>query len=535
MLNKNATIFKNIGLGIVLLLGIISCEKDFEDIGIDLVDNKAFKVGDTGINVIAYNRRIATSRVDNNNPGKQPLSLLGVNQDKDFGYLKSALISQLRLPVANANKPAVDFGDNAIVDLVVVDIPYLLKDTVIIKEITQDNDTIYERVKSLDSIYGNRNVEFNISVNELGTFLNVLDPDNPSQGNKYYSDKEYMRKDLLASEYFKPNVYDTVLYVERRYLDGDPNTVDDIDTIMAEDISPSIKLFLNNDFFKNRFLEHDNPADFESNSSFVQYFRGLYIDANGVDGALMNLSTRDAKMTIYYTNDEIKDEAEGEDLNGNGVTGEEGVLVRSKQDMDFIFSGVTTGKYIRDYNRPDIVDAIENPDMEDGESKLYIQGVAGTEAVIKLFTQEQLDLLRQKEWLINEANLTVYLDGAQNEVPSKLFLYNYEHNSLIIDYYTFNFGPDVFGGELEYDKNGKPEKYKFRITKYITEILDINNPRTPSELALKNFVRTDVPEDLINLDTIIGNYNWIPKGVILKGNLPETDKNRIKLEIFYSK
>ncbi len=530
MFNKNATIFKNIGLGLLFLFGIVSCEKDFEDIAIDLVDNKAFSVGVNTFEIIAFNSNISSSRVDNNNILKQPLSLLGVNQDNDFGYMKSALISQLRLPVVG-----VDFGDNAIIDLVVIDMPYLLKDSVIISEITEDNDTIYESISALDSIYGKRKTEYNITVNELGTFLNTLDPQNPSKEMQYYSDKDYQIKDLLYSESFKPNVNDTVLYVERRYLDGDESTVDDTDTIKAEDVSPSIKFILNSDFFKNRFIDHVDSHDFDDNSSFSHYFRGLYIDAHGADGSLMNLSTSRAKMTIYYTNDVIKDEGVDEDLNNNGVNGEEDVVVKTKQTMDFAFGGVKTAKYIRDYNIPEIMDALYNPNVVDGDKKLFIQGASGSETIIDLFPDSfELDELRQNDWMINEANIIIYLDGDQNEVPSRLYLYNYEFGSMISDNYSFNFGPEIFGGLLEYDKDGKPEKYKFRITKYVKSVLDNDDPKTPSKLALKNFVSADGFDSQV-LDTLVSDFNWIPKGVVLKGNLPKTDEERIKLEIYYSK
>jgi len=530
MSNKNVTIFKNIGLGLVFLFGIISCEKDFEDIAVDLIDNKAFSVGDTLLEIISYNKNIMSSRVDNNEVGKVPLSLLGVYQDNDFGYMKSALISQLSLPIIGVN-----FGDNAVIDLVVVDMPYLLKDSVIISEITEDKDTIYETVSALDSIYGNRKMEYNITVNELGTFLNTLDPLNPSKRMKYYSDKDYLIKDLLHTGSFKPNVNDTVLYVERRYLDDDPGTVDDIDTIKAEDLSPSIKLVLNSDFFKNRFVDHQDSPDFDSNSSFTHYFRGLYIDAEGVEGSIMNLTTTRAKMTIYYTNDVITNEGTDEDLNGNGVNGEDDVVVKTKQTMDFTFGGVKTGKYIKDYNQPEIKEALDFPNVDDGEQKLFIQGASGSEAIIDLFPDEfQLEDLREKDWLINEANLTIYIHGDQKEIPSRLFLYNYEYESMISDNYSFLFGPEVFGGVLEYDNNGKPEKYKFRITKYIKDILDKEDPIAPSILALKNFVNSD-GFDPQAIDTIVHNFNWIPKGVVLKGNLPETDNERIKLEIYYSK
>ena len=43
---------------------------------------------------------------------------------------------------------------------------------------------------------------------------------------------------------------------------------------------------------------------------------------------------------------------------------------------------------------------------------------------------------------------------------------------MISDYYTsIGFGPDAFGGELEYDDEGNPEKYTFRITDYMSQVL----------------------------------------------------------------
>ena len=250
----------------------------------------------------------------------------------------------------------------------------------------------------------------------------------------------------------------------------------------------------------------------------------------------MNLSTANANMTIYYTNDIIRDEGADEDLNDNGIKGEKDVVVRTKQSMIFRFSGVRAGKYIRDYNIPEIREALDNPNLTLGEKKLYIHGAGGSETIINIFPNlDDLDDLKSKEWLINEANLTIYLEGNQKEVPTKLFLYNYDYKSKIKDQYSFNFGPEIFGGLLEYDSEGEPEKYKFRITKYIMDLIEKEDDLQESpKLALRNFVSSDGFDPQV-LDTLSRDYNWIPKGVILKGNLPESDKKRIKLEIYYSK
>ncbi len=537
MSSKKNAIFRNIGVGIIFLLGIVSCEKDLEDIGVDLTGQKPFNVGDTILEVIAYNRNVDSSRVDNNSTQNIPLYLLGVNSNSTFGSLKSDLISQLYLPAVGA-----DFGDNAVIDRVVLDIPYFSTrdgnqdavDPITGGPIEDTNgDTIQVPNFSLDSIYGNQDLEYQISVFELGTFLNSLDPDDPTKAKTYYSDKEYVKNDKIHEGNFKPNRNDTVLYVERKNLDDDPSTVDDIDTIQSLNSSPSMKFDLDKQFFEERFINHNNPSDFDNNGNFVRYFRGLYIDAEGFDGSLMNIPGFNASMSIYYTNEVLTDEGTDEDLNNNGVAGESDVLVKTKQRQIYSFSGVRTGYYERSYAGSKAEESLFNPDTENGETSLYVQGASGSEAIIEIFDNETLDFLRQQNLLINEANLIFYVDGEQGAVPNRMFLYKYDFNSMINDYYNFRFGPDVFGGNLVYDEEGNPEMYKFRITDYLSRMIKGDEPIALSKLAIKNYVGTDQLNIAVN-DTTVQKWSYSPKGVVLHGNRPTDNNKRIKLEIFYS-
>jgi hypothetical protein len=68
----------------------------------------------------------------------------------------------------------------------------------------------------------------------------------------------------------------------------------------------------------------------------------------------------------------------------------------------------------------------------------------------------------------------------------------------------------------------------------MSRVLDPSNPIASSRLALKNFVSTDII-DFATLDTIVEDWNWIPKGVVLHGNKPKVDDKRLKLQIYYSK
>ena len=537
MLKISAGIIKNVGIILLLFFAISACERDIENIGVDLIDNGAFKVGDTLIEVVAYNVNIESSRVDNNSRDASPLPLLGVNRNPNFGYMKADMITQITLP-----KLGVDFGDNPVIDLVVLDISYFSTKDSLQNAYNQDTgeeildpDGNNIRVPSftIDSIYGNKDIPFQIRVNELETFLNVLDPQDPSKRMAYYSDKEFQKGYELFFGDIKPNRNDTVLYVERRYLDDDPSTVDDIDTIKADNASPSMKFILDKQFFKTRFVDEQNSPHFDSNENFVHYFKGIAIEAMGMDGSLMNLPSVQTKITIYYTQDEIKNEAEGEDLDGDGITGEEGVSVRSKKLMNFNAGGTRAGNYTRDYSGSLAENALMNPDIDHGETKLYVQGAAGSNVMINLFTPQSLQELRDKNYLINEANLVLKIDNSlqRGELPNQLFIYRYDDNTILEDLRINGF--DVFGGQLIYDDDGEPDYYKFRISSYITKLLD-DPDQGPEPLVLKTFNATDTP-NFKEQDSLVKDYSYIPKGVILYGNLPESDSKRLKLQIFYSK
>jgi hypothetical protein len=294
-----------------------------------------------------------------------------------------------------------------------------------------------------------------------------------------------------------------------------------------------MKFNLDENFFQENFIDNPDQSHFSSNDLFTKFFKGLYIDSNGDDGALINVAGGNARLSIYYTNDEIQNEGAGEDLNNNGIMGEGDVSVRTAQTMDFPFGGVRTGRYENNYSGTPLENALLNPDKENGEQKVYVQGAAGTEVIIDLFPDEEiLEQIRNENLLINEANLIIYIEDNQNmEIPQRLFLYNYDENSTLRDYRD---DIAVYGGNLVYDDDGNPKSYNFRITFYVSDVLKLNNPKKLSKLALRNFLTTDFP--LVPfLDTIVNEYNWIPKGVVLKGNLPQLDEERMKLQLFYSK
>ncbi len=495
---------KYVGLFLLVFFTIISCEKEIESIGVNLVDTNVFSKDKIVSEVIVTNTNI--DRIPANG---LPQYLLGVYADAEFGELKASIVSQLTLPATGED---YTYGTNPAIDSVILSIPYQAT------RLSEDSEG--EKPKfSIDSVIGDTDVAFQLNVYELKTFLNILDPNDPSKPAVYYSDKEFLKGDIpLFSGNFKINPDDTVSYI-KRYM---PNaTVFDIDTIKQANLSPIIKLPLDELLIQQIFIDNASGSEFSSIDDFTHYFRGFFIEAEVLsnnNSHLISLDMTNAKMTIYYSNDE--NEEEDQDLNGNDINGEQGV--RIKQQYDFLFGSIKSNVLKRDYTIS----------RQSGEERLYLQGAEGSMATIELFSNENLPNLQENNWLITGANLIFYVDqnASSNIVPEQLFLYNYEENLQLLDAMTE--GLLTMGGKLERDTDGNPYKYVFKITDYISELLLSEEPIDLITLGIKVFNPTDIP--LSRDDTKIKDFSWTPKGVVLYRNDQSAEDKRIKLEIFYT-
>ncbi len=501
---------KSVFLFCIALLGIISCERDFEDVGVSLVDNDLFNTKDTVFEVVAYNKNVDSSRVDN-----LPLYNLGIYQDLNFGEIRSTFVTQLGISIG------LDFGLNPVIDTVIVDIPYFSTRQ------TEDNSDGTPNFE-LDSILGDQDIEYMMKVSRSATFLNTLNPDDPTRTKQYYSDETYNGESILYSGLFKPNKNDTALFVQRNFFEGSES----IDTIQRDNLSPSIKFPLDKAEIERIFMTESTDSDFASADNFSQYFRGLLFEPEGSDGSLMSLTMSDASLNIYYTNEILTDE-EGIDLNGDGDTDDLQVAVKTKQVLTLPFSGIRASTYTRDYSGAIVESFINTPNVTEGEEKLFVQGSAGSEAELQI--QIDLDEIRAKNWLINGAVLDLYVedDEKNRNVPEQLYLYNADNNSLLLDVITEQNVTGI-GGFLERDDDTNiPIRYRFSITDYISELLKSDSDGEISNLALKNYHPTDAPLSVI--DTIVRNFSWRTRGVVIKGNkFPKTDETRLKLTIFYT-
>ena len=235
---------------------IISCEKEIESIGIGLIDNDKFSGNKIISEVISTHENV--ERVPGN--GLQQY-LLGLYADDEFGSLKASIVGQLLLPATGEN---YDYGTNGAIDSVIINIPY---------QSTRELESYAggQPKFSIDSVMGDKDEAFKINVYELKTFLNSLDPFDPSKNVIYYSDKDFQKGSaLLFSGDFKINQDDTVSVIKRYLNDG--VTVYDRDTIKEDNIQPTIKLPLNEQLIKQLFVDNASNAEFDSNENFIHSF-----------------------------------------------------------------------------------------------------------------------------------------------------------------------------------------------------------------------------------------------------------------------
>jgi len=500
MTTKVVNVIKQGVVSLFVIVGLLSCEGNLDDVGVNITDNNVFDDGQYTSNVITYNEYV--TKRQGNKLGKY---LLGVYKNDDFGQLDASIISQL---VFNTT---IDFGENPTIDTIIVNIPYYA---------TRDGDYASGTPKYvLDSVIGDLDTPFNLKVSRLTTYLNTLDPADPSKELVYNTDDTFTKDDatpFYEREFF-PNARDTVLCVERPEIIEEPeNGIYNIDTIKRVDGLPTLKIPLNKDYFTANFI--NNPAIFESTAAFIEAFNGLYIEASAVPGGnpeatITTLNLSAATMTIYYTNDEFSK--------------------RTKQSATFNFGSVIINKYERDYAGSNAKQIIDSSNPTSGDAQLAIQGAAGSIALVDVFTDAtELTELRERNLLINDANLIFYIDQTADKsiVPDRIFLYNYDDTTQLPDL-LFE-GLKTFGGTLERDSNGDPYRYKVNVTDYVSKILAKEDPIDSKTLAVKVLNNSDIPSDFSDVD--VEDLSWNPKGIILHGNNATDVTKKVKLEITYT-
>ena len=174
----------------ILIVGLItllfaSCDKDFNEIGTDIVgdDHYGFeKYADATVK--AYNQKLGPIASNN-----LPVNALGFYSNPAFGDTQANFVTQLELsstsPVFN-NTDTELYEDLPVIDSVIMDVPYFKT----LKTANADETNDYE----LDSIFGadvgSASSKFKLSVYQSNYYLRDLDPDQSlAEQQLFYTDQ----------------------------------------------------------------------------------------------------------------------------------------------------------------------------------------------------------------------------------------------------------------------------------------------------------------------------------------------------------
>jgi hypothetical protein len=530
-------------IAICLFVFAVSCEEDFVTIKSDLSGAQNFSGNVAEFPVLAYSKKTGPVQVNG-----LPQSYLGVLRDETYQTATSANIITEVVPIEFSK----DFGTDPVIESVILNIPYF--STLLATD--SDGNSTYQ----LDSIFGNSTVPFKLSVYKSNYLLRTLDPSTSfEESQNYYSDAYTdlnisSQEDLLLSftSYFTPSE------LEHYVLEYNEETMEN-DTISR--ISPSIRLDLfdtpEKETFWNDLLALDEesiPEHLFNSNNFKAFFKGLIFKVEPItnDGSFvtLNLSSSSANIIIDYTNSEENEDDFEED-------------VRNPSIYPLYFSGVTLNTFENDNSLMSITE-----DDINGDDNLYLRGFEGSFAVIDLFGNEDLDgnnisdqlelfMTNKDKWLINEANLSFYVDQDKviGEEPKRVILYDLNNNLPIIDYFfdqsfnTINPAESItdYSTPLEKDEQGEG-RYKLRLTEHINNILIRDSTNTKLGLFVTNNINNlgssalKTPMVLgastvneVNLESIPQNTILNNKGTVLYGATSTVPvEKRVRFEIYYT-
>ena len=533
---------KKIGLLSLFISAFVACDKDYNNIGTNLLTNSNFNSDSIEYSAVTYNKAVAPVRSSNLSS-----NLLGVYKDPHYGLTTAHIVTQVVPTSYN-----VDFGNDPLVESVILSIPYLSTDTGEDETVTYNEDFEYSTsIYEIDSLYGDLPVKLSIYQNDY--FLRDYDPEtNLEEFQLYYSNSN---ETINFNNFIGPLIFEYKNDDDVNEFIPDPSEIviveqdeESMEYEVTERIKPSLREELPTEFWKNLIIDNEGSSALSNANNFKEFFRGLYfkVEAINNDGNMVMLDFGSASITINYTY--ISDSVLEDDDDTNDEDRTESTYVLN-------LTGNSVNVIENNYDTP-----FTDGDAINGDETIYLKGMEGSMGIIKLFggtdgaDQFKLDF---EDRLINEANLIVYVDqdAIINGEPDRLMLYDIKNKIPLVDYYndvtasTSNplysriLYSEILEREEEADADGykKGIKYKFRLTEHLNNILLRDSTNLDLGLVVSANVNSIAPLTLEGADENsdveiipIGSF-LSPRGTILHGsNANVAEDKRIKLEIFYS-
>ena len=532
----------------LVLFSIHSCEKDFTSIDSDVINSENavnFETKSIEYPILTY-----TKRVDPVQSNNLPSFLLGYYNHPVFGESSSSFVGQM---VPENYSP--EFGENPVLDSVILTIPYFSRGV----ETSDEDDITYE----LDSVYGDDPIKLSIYRNNF--FLRSFDPYGEfDDTQKYYSNGSLSDIESINQSQLEG---DLLFEIDEFVPDASQINLTELDTLdepfVSQKIAPALRLRLddpNNEYWQNLIFANEGNPELSNENNFKEFFRGLYLKVENLssEGSIMllNLASSNTNITVHYTSDTpITSETDTDNIDE---------ITTYQNDYVLNFSGVLLNVFNNSYS----ID-ISNSDEVNGDEKIYLKGGEGYVGLVDLFNGtvenemgEDVDAFNHfKSFfydeisdsplkLINEAYIEFYVDqelNLENE-PDRIFLYNYEQNTSLIDYFldqsvsTTTINAKINHLEplkrVDDEPEGQGIKYKVRITEHLNNIIlrDSTNARLGlgviNNIAATAFFKIldENEEDIQLASGVILSH----KGTVLHGNQSNQMDKRPKIKIYYT-
>jgi len=533
----------------ILLIALIftSCEKDFVSFDSEVVNSD--NAINFSTNIIEYGLTSKSEMVNPVQTNNLPSFLLGSYDHPQFGRSNSSFVGQMVPSEYNH-----DFGDNVVLDSVVLTIPYYSRGI----NTSEEGDITYE----IDSVYGDSPIR--ISVYRNNFFFRTFDPFSDfDTSQSYYSNGSLSVEELIDSGQLQGEL---LFEIDDFIPSADQINLTQIDTAgspyVAQRIAPALRFKLNNpneNFWESNFFENEGNQVLTNESNFKDFFRGLYIKVeSNSDGSMMlfNFASSNTKLTIHYTSD---------NTNIGSDTGPIDEIEANQHEYVMNFSG----NLINLFDNETVVD-VGLLDQTNGNENIYLRGGEGIISTIDLFSGtiigsdgeeiSEFDLFKDFFYdeisdepirIINEAYIEFFVNQgfSNNDEPERIYLYNYEQNSALIDYFLdqsvssltinakINHLEPLVRDSLDDDKG---IKYKIRITEHLNNL--ILRDSTNAKLALgvisdvasvQNFKILGDNSESEN-KSLASGVILSPKGTILHGNLSSDIEKRPRIKIYYT-
>ena len=548
---------KNIKLlSVFFIILINSCDKEFTSIDSDVISAENainFNTSSFDYPIVASNLRL--NPVKSNN---LPSFMLGYNNNPFYGESKASFLGQV---VPAEFSPS--FGENVVLDSVVLTIPYYSRGV----DTDDDGNISYE----IDSVYGNTATK--LYVYKSNFYLRDFNPSGDfSDSQNYYSNGA-----LSNSESINQSEIEAELLYESGVLgDGSDDFIPSSERIdltlldslgesyVASSIAPAVRLKLNNpndNFWQSLFFENEGNPELINPNTFKEFFRGLYIKADGVNSEgsmmLLNFASSNTKLTIHYTSETSTDSD-----TDSGGTSTETITSQNEYVLNF------TDNLVNIYENNFQVD-VSNSNTVEGDERIYLKGGEGYMSTVDLFGgdiqddngemvnafdhfknsfYDQENEIANK--IINEAYIEFFVDQTQDigSEPDRIYLYNFEQNTALIDYFLDqSVSSTTINAKINHLEpltrdgdsiTGEGVKYKIRITEHLNNLILRDSTNAKLALVVTSNVGSIDNFSILNSGEEERDFPsgaiLTPKGTVLHGSQSEDLDKRPRIKIYYT-